>query len=154
LTTANALRLALLAALGIVLELFVVKENLLASRENELGAAVDALEYSIGEFHCRLPRNRDIHRNRPMGNDCRSRFPVIVRTAQQGPGPHVKVRQVRCLPADLGKAQKTVTHRLVRSNQAESIATGHPVLASAVRLLPLVFSGSCRDDTCHNWLKS
>jgi hypothetical protein len=35
--------------------LFVVEEDLLASRKNELGAAVDALEYSIGEFHGRLP---------------------------------------------------------------------------------------------------
>jgi hypothetical protein len=55
LTATNALCLALLAALGIVLELFVVEENLLAGRKNELGAAVDALEYSIGEFHGRLP---------------------------------------------------------------------------------------------------
>ena len=55
LVAADALRLALLAALGIVLELFVVEENLLAGRKNELGAAVDALEYSIGEFHGRLP---------------------------------------------------------------------------------------------------
>jgi hypothetical protein len=61
------LRLALLAALGIVLELFVVEEELLACRKNELGAAVDALEYSIGEFHGRLPQSRDVHRNRPLG---------------------------------------------------------------------------------------
>jgi hypothetical protein len=43
LTSANALRLALLAALGVVLELFVVEEDLLAGREDKLGAAVNAL---------------------------------------------------------------------------------------------------------------
>jgi hypothetical protein len=63
----NALRLALFAALGVVLELFVVEEDLLAGCENELGAAVDALQYSIREFHGRLPQNRDVHRNRPCG---------------------------------------------------------------------------------------
>jgi hypothetical protein len=32
-----------------------VEENLLAGRKNKLGAAVNACEDSIGEFHCRLP---------------------------------------------------------------------------------------------------
>jgi hypothetical protein len=42
--------------LGVILELFVVKEDLLTRREDELGAAVGALEYSILEFHVgRLP---------------------------------------------------------------------------------------------------
>jgi hypothetical protein len=41
--------------LGIVFELFVVEEDLLASGKYELGAAVNALEDSIGEFHGRLP---------------------------------------------------------------------------------------------------
>jgi hypothetical protein len=40
---------------GIVLELFIVEEDLLASSKYELGAAVNALEDSIGEFHGRLP---------------------------------------------------------------------------------------------------
>jgi hypothetical protein len=43
---ANALGLALLAVLGVVLELFVVEEKLLAGGEHELGAAIDALQYS------------------------------------------------------------------------------------------------------------
>jgi hypothetical protein len=55
LIAANALRLALLAALGVVLELFIVEEDLLARRKNKLGAAVDALQYSIRKFHGRLP---------------------------------------------------------------------------------------------------
>ena len=44
LVAADALRLALLAALGVVLELFVVEENLLARRKDKLGAAVNALQ--------------------------------------------------------------------------------------------------------------
>jgi hypothetical protein len=35
--------------------LFVVEENLLAGRKDELGAAVDALDDSIREFHGRFP---------------------------------------------------------------------------------------------------
>jgi hypothetical protein len=41
--------------LGVVLELFIVEEQLLACRENKLGAAVNTLQDSIGEFHGRLP---------------------------------------------------------------------------------------------------
>jgi hypothetical protein len=79
LISANALGLALFASLRVVLELFVVEENLLASSKNKLGAAVNARQYSIGEFHDRLPRNRDIHRSRLKFSACHSRFPVFVR---------------------------------------------------------------------------
>jgi hypothetical protein len=41
--------------LGVVLELFIVEEELLACSEHKLGAAVDTLQGSIGEFHGRLP---------------------------------------------------------------------------------------------------
>lgn len=54
-TAASALCLALLAALGVILELLVVEEDLFASREDKIGAAVDTFQYSIGEFHDRLP---------------------------------------------------------------------------------------------------
>jgi len=37
--------------LGIVLELFVVEENLLAGGKHKVGAAVAAFEYSISKFH-------------------------------------------------------------------------------------------------------
>lgn len=53
----GTLRLALLTALGVVRELFVVEEELLASREHELGAAIDALQNSIRKFHGRLPQD-------------------------------------------------------------------------------------------------
>jgi hypothetical protein len=78
--------------LGVVFELFIVEEDLLAGSKYKLGAAVAALQYSIGEFHVRLPRNRDMHRNRLwLPVTCRLRFPVSVRVAQQGPGPHQKI---------------------------------------------------------------
>jgi hypothetical protein len=51
--------------LGIVLELFVVKEKLLPGGEDELSAAVITLEDSVLEFHGgRLPRRKE-GRNRP-----------------------------------------------------------------------------------------
>jgi hypothetical protein len=54
LRAARALRLALLAVFGVVFELFIVEKELLAGRKNELGAAVDTLQNSIGEFHGQL----------------------------------------------------------------------------------------------------
>ena len=47
----GAFGLAGLAALGLVLELLVVEEELFAGGENEIGTAVDALERLILEFH-------------------------------------------------------------------------------------------------------
>jgi hypothetical protein len=44
---------------GIVLELLVVKEKLLAGGEDKFSAAVVALEDSILEFHGRLPRRKE-----------------------------------------------------------------------------------------------
>jgi hypothetical protein len=45
--------------LGVVLELFVVKEKLLTSGEHEFGTAVVALQNPIDEFHGRLPQRRE-----------------------------------------------------------------------------------------------
>jgi hypothetical protein len=53
--SAGTLRLALLAVLGIVLELLVVEEQLLAGCKHKVSAAVVALQYSVDEFHGRLP---------------------------------------------------------------------------------------------------
>jgi len=47
----GALRLALFAVLGVVPELFVVEEHLLARGEHKLGAAIDALQNSVRKFH-------------------------------------------------------------------------------------------------------
>jgi hypothetical protein len=49
----SSLDLALFAALGIVLELFVVEKKLLSRSENEVISAVDALQYFIEELHTR-----------------------------------------------------------------------------------------------------
>jgi len=40
-----------LAALGLILELFVVKEKLFPGGEDEIGAAIDTLQYLVLKFH-------------------------------------------------------------------------------------------------------
>lgn len=54
--SSNAFSFAGLAALWLVLELFVVEEKLFAGGEEKLRAAVDALEQPVLEFHVRSPR--------------------------------------------------------------------------------------------------
>jgi hypothetical protein len=61
----GALRLALLAALGVVLELLIVEKQLLARGEHKFFAAINALQDSIGKFHGRLPRTQGNDSNRP-----------------------------------------------------------------------------------------
>ena len=43
------------APLGFIFELLVVKEQLFPGREDEVGAAVDALQYFVLEFHGDFP---------------------------------------------------------------------------------------------------
>jgi hypothetical protein len=45
--------------LGVVLELFIVEEELFAGGKNKLGAAVETLQNSVGIFHGRLPQRRE-----------------------------------------------------------------------------------------------
>jgi hypothetical protein len=45
--------------LGVVLELFVVEEELFAGCKNKFGATVEALQNSVGIFHGRLPQRRE-----------------------------------------------------------------------------------------------
>jgi len=52
---AGALGLALLAVPGVIFELLVVEEQLLASGEDKLRAAVIAFQDSVGKLHGRLP---------------------------------------------------------------------------------------------------
>jgi hypothetical protein len=88
LRTAGALRLALLAVFGVVFELFIVEKELLAGSKNELGAAVDTFQDSIGEFHGRLASQGIAPKSATAQlGTCRSRFPVLFLVAQQGPGP-------------------------------------------------------------------
>ena len=59
-TPVGALRFALFTALGVVLEILVVEEELFARGEDEFGTAINALEYFIREFHGRLPGRREL----------------------------------------------------------------------------------------------
>jgi hypothetical protein len=80
LISAHAFCFALLAALGIIFELLVVKKDLLTGGEYKFSAAVDARQDSIGKFHGRLPRSKDIQPKSAMDcESCRSRFLVSVR---------------------------------------------------------------------------
>jgi hypothetical protein len=47
----DSLGLAILTALGFVLELFVVEKQLLTGGKNEVGAAIYTLENLVLEFH-------------------------------------------------------------------------------------------------------
>ena len=77
-TPVRAFGLALLAALGIVLEILVVKEELLARGKDEFGAAINALQYLIGEFHGRLPPTQETTQ---IGHDLRMCRSVSLRRA-------------------------------------------------------------------------
>ena len=65
-SSAGALCLALLAALGVISEFLVVEKKLLACSEHKISSAIDALENLILEFHGRLPRSREGCRVRPQ----------------------------------------------------------------------------------------
>ena len=107
LISAQPLRLALFATLGVVFEFLVLEKDLLACGENEFGAAVNAREYSISEFHGRLPWSGDITAIGLNAQDRRSRFPDSDRdTHTEGPGPHRRRAATECLPdalEDLGE---------------------------------------------------
>jgi hypothetical protein len=47
----DALGLAGLATLGLILELLIVKEELFPGGEDELGPTVDTLQYLVLKFH-------------------------------------------------------------------------------------------------------
>jgi hypothetical protein len=54
----NSFCLAGFAPLGFVLELLVVEKQLFPGREDEVGPAVDALQYFILKFHGDAPFNQ------------------------------------------------------------------------------------------------
>jgi hypothetical protein len=84
----GALRLALLAAFGIVLEFFIVKEELLTSGKDKLRTAVNALQNPVDKLHGRLPQRWEYAE---IGLDLERRAgPVSLSLSlnpQQGPGP-------------------------------------------------------------------
>ncbi len=80
------LGLALLAALGVISELLVFEENLLAGGEDELRPAIDARQDSIGKYHGRSPKEGIVE----IGHNLRSLpvpLPCLRTSSQQGPGP-------------------------------------------------------------------
>ena len=87
----GALGLALLAVFGVVFELFVVEKDLLACRKNKLGAAVDTLEDSIGEFHGRLPSQEMQPKSATALTKLAGRGSLLSFVVHfKGPGPHLK----------------------------------------------------------------
>jgi hypothetical protein len=89
-TPIGTLCLALFAALWVVFEILVVKEQLLARSKDKFGAAINTLEYLIREFHGRLPRSRE---PAEIGHDLKCAGPVSLSSyvvQQLGPGPHLR----------------------------------------------------------------
>jgi hypothetical protein len=64
---------------GVILELFVVEEKLLAGRENKLGTAIAAFQNSVRKLHGRLPKEGNVMKSAMSLLTCRSRFPVFFR---------------------------------------------------------------------------
>ena len=66
----GALGLTRLAALGVVAELLLLEEELLAGGEDEIAAAVDALEDFVGQLHLRvLPDPTPLNRGTIQATD-------------------------------------------------------------------------------------
>jgi hypothetical protein len=105
LRSARALGLALLAMLGVVLELFIVKEDLLARGKHKFGATIGALQYSIGEFHGRLPQIREVRRNRPwLRRDVPVAVPCLLSECTTRARTAFKKKSgIRTLSGDTGK---------------------------------------------------
>ena len=95
-TPADALGLALFAALGVILEILVVEKELLTSGKDEFRTAINALEDLIDKFHGRLPRRGNLLKS---AIDLGCAGPVSLSSyfvQQQGPGPRIR------LAAELG----------------------------------------------------
>jgi hypothetical protein len=83
--TADAFGLALFAALRVVFELLIVKEELLACREDETGATVYTFQYAILEFHGRFPTGR-LHRSGRREENTAVPVPCLCELLTSGPG--------------------------------------------------------------------
>jgi hypothetical protein len=80
--------------LGVVLELFVVEEQLFTRCKYKLAAAIAALQDSIRKLHGRLPKEG---KHREIGhelNDLPFPFPCLLSLVlNKGPGPQQLLRQ-------------------------------------------------------------
>jgi hypothetical protein len=96
----SPLRLALFTALGIVLELLIVKEKLFSGCENEITSAIYAIQHLVDELHPRVPRaaprntkEATAPRRSPTGRTawCRS-LPLL---SVEGPWPRRRVAALK-----------------------------------------------------------
>jgi hypothetical protein len=100
--------------LGVVLELFIVEKELLARCKNKLGAAVNALQNSIGEFHGRLPSQGLAPKSAMAQQDLAgsgSLYSFVVH--YKGPGPHLKQGGIRTFARMCGRHHTSQAKRLV-----------------------------------------
>jgi len=75
--TARTFRLALFTVFGVVLELLIVEEQLLARGEHKFSPAVSTLQNPIDKFHGRLPQRREKVASAIIMRARRSRIPVF-----------------------------------------------------------------------------
>jgi hypothetical protein len=108
---AGSLGFALLAPLRVVLEILVVKEQLFTRSEDKLGSAIDTLQYSVSEFHGRLPKPREIDETALTSVSAGpvSLFSYVF--GKQGPGPREGLRQSRVRGTERAGETVPVTHR-------------------------------------------
>jgi hypothetical protein len=119
--------------LGIVLELFVVEEKLLAGGEYEFSAAIDALQDLILEFHGRLPQEQGMGRNRPWCSTARrSRFPCLRASfCNQGPGrTKLAANECKVRSEGLDDCESFPPCKLQHGETELQIVTGRPDLLS------------------------
>jgi hypothetical protein len=101
-----------------------VEEKLLASRENKLGAAIDAFENSVGKLHDRLPHRQGTTLKSAMTLE-RLAGPVSLSSyflLLPGPGPQQVQRQIDTASQRTGKLLITLPRtpramRLSRMNE-------------------------------------
>src|SRR5438552_8572951 len=89
----DAFCLAGFAPLGLVLELLVVKEQLFPGREDEVGPAVDALQYFVLEFHGDAPFNHP-----DSMHSANERQPTLVTRARAQSSPTSSVALLKIDP--------------------------------------------------------
>jgi hypothetical protein len=111
--------------LGVVFELFIVEEELLACCENKLGAAVNAFQDSIGEFHGRLPSQglppkSAMTQQELAGPGSLMSFVVHYK----GPGPHLKQGGILTLARMCGQPYTSHARRVVSDLSCFSVSDG------------------------------
>jgi len=91
----NALRFTVLAALRLVLELFIVKEKLLTRGKNKFIPAISALQNLIDELHCDPLLRRFFDATPPRRQPMRAELFQPLKLLERGPEPERKAAQVR-----------------------------------------------------------